>query len=112
MTSQDRKEAGSAAADLLPKGVKRTAPRKKERTRTQAKGEHQKYGTPTCFRWSDEFREALKIAEIKYDVAKKDLVRYATTRLLIALENGETTLPISGHKRKVLDIPDPPHIQS
>lgn len=104
----DRDLMEQIAQKQKPKALrkKREAPAP-GKTRQQKESAKKTQGEVASFRWPVEFKEALDRFEKKHRVSKKDFVRYATTRLMIAVERGEVEIPTFSEKEQI-KIPDVP----
>jgi hypothetical protein len=106
-----------AAASAMPKSTrrkaKRIAPTKRDAIRRDPEKQAKKYGRPTSFRASDEFRQALFLTAKKHGVSSADLIIYFTIQGMIALESGKLKLPVREGRRKgeyLVNLPPVPEI--
>lgn len=121
MPSNDPKAKGDpyaeAAASAIPKSTrrkaKRIAPTKRDAIRRDPEKQARKYGRPTSFRASDEFRQALFATAKKHGVSTGELVIYFTTQGMTALESGKLKLPLRKGRHEgefLIDLPEVPEI--
>ena len=111
------REGYSEIADtLVPKAARRKtgrhAPGEDIPISKDPQRQNQKYGKPTSFRLSEEFRQMLAAVKQKYNVEPRELVQLAVSQYVQALETGKATLPIDedASKRRLV-LPDVPRVR-